>query len=141
MGVKLAEPIKSFNHDVSEDRWGTVARAICALDEIAKVLIHFWDAKVLVARFDPNNTLPLSVTEEQKLEFSFCLLVRESNAYTSPPSNKKVVNFGVGGSARGREGVRESARECENINFLFALFLVRRGGASLIVDFGCGSKA
>ena len=100
MGVKLAELIKSFNHDVSEDRWGTVARAICALDEIAKVLIHVWDAKVLVARFDPNNTLPLSETEEQKLEFSCCLLVRESNAYTSPPSNKTVVNFGVGGSAR-----------------------------------------
>ena len=64
----------------------------------------------------------------------------EQRKYISP-SNEKVVNFGVGGSARGREGVRESARECENTNFLFALFLVLRGGASLIVDFGFGSNA
>ena len=64
----------------------------------------------------------------------------EQRIYIST-SNKKVVNFGVGGSARGREGVRESARECENTHFLFALFLVLRGGASLIVDFGFESKA
>ena len=75
MGVKLAEPFTSFNHDVMEDRWDTVSHVIFACVEDAWMLGHFLDPKTLIAQIDPTDKLLFSAAAEQKSEFSFCSLL------------------------------------------------------------------